>query len=298
MDSKKDPSELFEIFQNELDLEEEQKADDDPDEKEDEPESGSQSDEAGSSEQKEASRDDRTTQESTEESASRDADPASASGTAGETADRTPEAASRMDEFDRSGTLEGNVVLSRGMSVFLLLVFIVAVIGAYFAGYNLGRQESEPVAVTTDDQPSREQSSANTPSDSAAETPETPDSSPAKNTSSAANETSKDVPANTETWYTIAVIAFDPGKHSRQELEQLIKKHVGTIRDRDISPVSTMKNLNGKGQYWIVVGRYKTRKSASKNADALSNMLARTEFSTSYRTDILDITRAQARSIK
>jgi len=317
MDNQNDSSELFEIFQNQLDLEEEQKKKD-----EEETDQTDQSEEETSDDKTDGG--ESTTEKTPEKeapSSSPSADkttgdrqqPSGSSGDAApsetgrpadepsdEPSDPETETGSYIQELEREKALEGKLVLSRGLSVFLLLVFVMSVIGAFFAGYQFSRNETASATATAaggDGNGSGANGASAT--DGGASAPETPDRTSPGSASTEANRSQKNVRPNSENWYTIAVIGHSTQELSPDMVKALIKKNIEKVRKQNIQDVGTLYNLFGKRWRWVVVGRFKSRASAEKGAAHLKKEMAQAGYGKSYRnTSIAEISRTQARKIK
>ncbi len=305
MDNQQD-SELFEIFQNKLDLEEEQKK---SQESEDEQERDASEEETEDA--KSASEDEESGKETEKETES----PSPSSTTSNQpssdeppesTTDPSTETGTYIKKLEQEKALEGKIILSRGMAVFLLLIFIVTVLGAYFIGFNFGRNKRGMTAGTlADSRQPKSSDQKHSPSSTNKDTPATNDRASSnkippdtKQNNSNDSNRKNNVLAKSEAWYTFAVIGFDPQKHSDRELQKLINKHVKTIKGQGVPAVATLKNLTGQNRIWVVVGRFKSKESAKKNVHILKRELSRTEYNDYYRTDIQEINRSQAEKIE
>ncbi len=325
MANSSDNSELFEIFQNQVDLDDKNNEEEDSDEDR-EDEQADQNEGEDQQNTREVNRQ-KETSSRPEESAAAESDdqsPDTPDPSSPEARNHTPDAGKAPSEHKQqppqppsSGTvppedteteseteshiqdpaqgkdLKGKIILSRGASVFLLMLAIVAVIGSYFIGLQTAANKQEvstnqPVA-TEFQQQNKAQKTEPVPAEGTSET---------GSQQSTASDPGSDggssgiVPG--QTYYTIALIAFPPDNN----IQNYTAKHIEALKQQaGLNYVTTLQNLKGNQSHWIVVGYFESRDQAKRTAEKLQTRLQRTRYGDDYRTDIIDITAEQARVI-
>lgn len=330
MTNPNDNSELFEIFQNQVDLDQDQDDDEDqedetseenePDEHpnqknqtEQDPETGSTSDASSEparntsdstqpkSERPTSSGDQPQRNDDAPSSHEPDPSPQQSppSSTVAQEEGNHPdtETGSYIKDMEDEKELEGKIILSRGASVFLLILAIIAMIGAYFIGLQTGSNQQivdSKTAATSEDSEG-EQNPSNNQSGNAQGTVEstTDNQSSDQETSDREDNSSGIVPG--KTYYTIGLIAYQASQNN-------VNKYVSTVQrslreDAKLRYVSSVQNPAGNRQIWVVVGYFKDRETAKQKLTEIEDNLNQTDYQNDFTKDILEISSDQAESI-
>ncbi len=328
MTNPNDNSELFEIFQNEVDLDQDQEDDDEendqeadtnqederdestdqqqqpgqkpgtdaPADKSPEPDPDS-TDSAPPNSERSSNSEDRSGPENTSSPSSSKQAPPSSTVAQEEGKDPDTETGSYIKDLENEKELEGKIILSRGASVFLLILAIIAVIGAYFIGLQTGSNQQivdNQTATTSEGTPANKDINE-TPTGNVQDGggSSTNNQSGGKESSTSNDNDSGIVPG--QTYYTIGLIAYKASQNNVQNYVSTVQRSLR--QDANLRYVSSVENPTGNRQIWVVVGYFQDRETAKQKLAEIEDNLNQTDYRNDYTKDILEISSEQARRI-
>jgi hypothetical protein len=321
MTNPNDNSELFEIFQNQVDLGQDQ---DDEDDQEEEPEENEQEEAPEQEDQPEQAPETNTTSEEssqpkqdtsnttqpeserpsspnqqsnrTEDPPSSQDPPPSSTVTQEEGTDPDTETGSYIQDMEEEKELEGKIILSRGASVFLLILAIIAMIGAYFIGLQTGSNQQivdSKTAVTPEATQEGQNVSENQTGNVQNATGSSNENQSERETADNGNDNYGIVPGRT--YYTIGLIAYKSSQNNVQNYVSAIQRSLR--EDAKLRYVSSVQNPVGNRQIWVVVGYFKDRDTAKQKLAEIEDNLNQTDYRNDFNKDILEISSEEARKI-
>ncbi len=322
-------AELFEIFQNEIDLsqeEEDGEREEETDEDTGDGESSAGDDTVRKSKEEDENRTTAETEEENEETSSSTSSSAeqersqeapggkSRNRSGSEFTGKTPSADTETKHIDEVSTGAGTtgedddnsmIVLTPNTSALLLAVVFVGFLGAYIIGYYAGTggliatedrsaktMEGEEGEDAADDSERQDNLSSFYSNRDREDASDSSSGNSSDTDASNSNEENNQQAAADKQVYTIFLISYDSSKDN-DELKELISKNLDRLNRYDVAPTDVIEwNPNGKKEWAIVAGKIGSQERArkkKKNIEQKLRTIKRREGFSSYRADIIKV---------